>query len=110
MTSSVAGLTLSKVRPESASTSLPSTNIFGSGLTFTASATALFLSSFDIGHAGVSPGRGTYAAAGACLGSPSSAGYLTLTSSSKLTGRPPGPKVAASRRRTGRDAEGGPTG
>ena len=40
MTSSVAGLTLSKRWPESASTSLPSINILGSGLTFTASATA----------------------------------------------------------------------
>ncbi len=46
MTSSVAGLTFSKVRPESASTSFPSRSIRCSGLTFTDSATFLFLSSF----------------------------------------------------------------
>jgi len=39
-----------------------------------------------LGSRGVPPSRDTDAAAGACLGSPSSAGYLTLTSSSKLTG------------------------
>ena len=41
------GLMLPKVRPESASTSFPSTSILDSGLTFTASATALFLSSLE---------------------------------------------------------------
>ena len=45
MTSSVAGFTLSKVLPESASTSLPSISILCSGLTFTASLTVVILSS-----------------------------------------------------------------
>ena len=55
MTSSVAGLMLSKVLPESASTSFPSMSIRCSGLTFTASATFLFLSSLGFAH----PTKGT---------------------------------------------------
>ncbi len=56
MTSSVAGFTFSKVRPESASTSLPSSSILCSGLTFTASLTGP--SSRRPVHPGHDGGRG----------------------------------------------------
>ena len=85
MTSSVAGFTLSKVLPESASTSLPSINILCSGLTFTASLTVVILSSSgstQVATAG-DAGNDTGCRGASCLGSLSSGGYLTLTSPSK---------------------------
>ena len=84
MTSSVAGLTLSKVLPESASTSLPSINILCSGLTFTVSVTVRFLSSSGSTQV-TTAGNARQRHADSCLGSLSSGGYLTLTSPSKMT-------------------------
>ena len=100
MTSSVAGLTLSKVLPESASTSLPSMSIRCSGLTFTASAHGRSSSRRP------DPPRSrrravpaaTRNAASSCLGSLSSGGYLTLTSSSKMAVLMPGFRPRGRRR------------